>query len=57
MKKFQNQMCAPTENSLFFTKADFQIKSILGGFLENIGEEDKPSCAVNDKLKQMAKNI
>jgi hypothetical protein len=53
MKKFQNQMCAPTENSLFFTKADFQIKSILGGFLENIGEEDKPSCAVNDKLKRL----
>ena len=53
MKKFQNQMCAPTENTLFFTKADFQIKSILGGFLENIGEEDKPSCAVNDKLKRL----
>ena len=56
MKKFQNQMGAPTENTLFFTKADFQIKSILGGFLENIGEEDKPSCAVNDKLKRLFDN-
>ena len=35
------------------TNADFQIKFLLNGFFENIGEEDKPSDAVDDKLKKL----
>ena len=35
------------------TNANFQIKFLLSGFFENIGEEDKPSNKVDNKLKKL----
>ena len=35
------------------TNANFQIKFLLSGFFENIGEEDKPSNQVDNKLKKL----
>ena len=40
-------------NAVDLTNADFQIKFLLNGFFENIGDEDKPSNAVDDKLKKL----
>ena len=35
------------------TNANFQIKFLLSGFFENIGEVDKPSNKVDNKLKKL----
>lgn len=54
LKKFQVKIVSTDE--LMLSNADFHVKNLLTGFLEDIDEQDKNNLGVENKLKQLRQN-